>query len=70
MMLRILFDNRPDGRRFYNLSRKHTLFKKYYSNWDKRVITFAFDNEEQKEVISNIIFGVLSEINVKYKVIE
>lgn len=69
MTLKILFDNRADGRRFLSLSKKHRLLKKYFVSWEKRVITFSFENEEQKEVLSNVIFGVLKELEVEYKVV-
>jgi len=69
MEFKITFAKRAEARRFLNLSRKHPLFKMYFVSWDKRVITYKFENEEQGGVISDIIKAVLTELNVEYKVV-
>jgi hypothetical protein len=69
-MLKITFKNRAEGRRFLNLSRKHPLFKMYFVGWDKRVMTFKFESEEQAAIIPDIIKAVLQELNIEYSVVE
>lgn len=69
MEFKITFAKRAEARRFLNLSKKHPLFKMYFVSWEKRVITYKFENEEQGGIISDIIKAVLNELNVEYTVI-
>lgn len=67
--LKITFAKRAEARRFLTLSKKHPLFKMYFVGWDKRVITYKFENEEQGGIISDIIKAVLTELNIEYTVL-
>lgn len=69
-MFKITFAKRHEGRRFLNISKKHPLFKMYLVGWDKRVMTFKFETEEQGHVVADIIKAVLTELNIKYSIIE
>lgn len=69
MEFKITFAKRAEARRFLNLSKKHPLFKMYFVSWDKRVITYKFENEEQGGIVSDIIKAVLTELNIEYTVL-
>lgn len=70
MEFKITFPTRVEGRRFLNISRKHPLFKMYLVGWDKRVMTFKFKDEEQTAIIPEVIKAVLTELNIRYSIVE
>lgn len=70
LTMKILFDSRVEGRRFLALSKKHRLLKKYFNSWDKKIIVFSFENTEQKEVMSDVIKGLLSNFKIGYTIID